>query len=404
MKVNILDKIDKKTAEAIRECIEIARLYNFKIYLVGGIVRDILLKKPLKDVDITVEGNVKSFIEVLECHFSLKFVKYNDNLPTANVVFTNGIEIDFASTRKEAYKHSGELPKIVQTGCSLKEDVLRRDFTVNAIAISLNSENLFEIIDFLGGVEDLKNKQLRVLHEKSFTDDPSRIIRGMKFSERLHFDFEEKTFNLIKNYIDNPLVNIPFERIKKEIKELFSLNKNSAFNNFIKMDLYKIFVPKIITGLKSETIRSALFDFNINDDDIWLLYFLPLFILCDVPKKLNFTASEYKIIKEIREFYSKETVFEDKYSLFEYFKNKEYLSVVFFGIFNDFNSAKTFLKIRNTKIEITGQDLKNLGITPGKIFSEIQKAVLKEKLNNGLKDKNAEIDFIKRTISPNIIL
>lgn len=404
MKVNILDKIDKKTAEAIRECIEIARLYNFKIYLVGGIVRDILLKKPLKDVDITVEGNAKSFTEAIASNFKLKAIKYNDNLPTAKVVFKNGVEIDFASTRKELYEHPGELPKIVQTGCPLKEDVLRRDFTVNAIAISLNNENLFEVIDFLGGVEDLKNKKLRILHEKSFTDDPSRIIRGMKFAERLHFDFEEKTFNLIKNYIDNPLVNIPFERIKKEIKELFSLNKNSAFNNFIKMDLYKIFVPKIITGLKAETIRSALFDFNINDDDIWLLYFLPLFILCDVPKKLNFTASEYKIIKEIREFYSKETVFEDKYSLFEYFKNKEYLSVVFFGIFNDFNSAKTFLKIRNTKIEITGQDLKNLGIAPGKIFSEIQKTVLKEKLNNGLKDKNAEIDFIKRTISPNIIL
>lgn len=398
MKVNILDKIDKKTADAICECINIARLYGFEIYLVGGIVRDILLKKPLKDVDITVAGNAKSFVEVLSCHFNLKSVKYNHNLPTVKVVFQNGIEIDFASTRQELYECSGELPKIVKTGCSLKEDVLRRDFTVNAIAISLNSGNLFEVVDFLGGVEDLKNKKLRVLHEKSFTDDPSRIIRGMKFAERLNFDFEEKTLNLIKDYTNNPLINIPLERVKNEVKELFSLNKNSAFNNFIKMNLYKIFVPEIVFGLKSETIRNALFDFNINENDIWLLYFLPLFILNDAPQKLNFTAVEHKIIKELREFYSKNMIFKDKFSLFEYFKNKEYLSVVFFGIFNDLKYAKDFLKIKNTKVEITGQDLKELGITPGKIFSEIQKSVLKEKLNNGLKDKYAEIGFVKRII------
>ena len=112
---------------------------------------------------------------------------------------------------------------MTETGCPLNDDVLRRDFTVNAIAISLNRNNLFEIVDYLGGQEDLSKKQLRILHKKSFYDDPSRIIRGLKFAVRLGFTLEEETKMLQEEYLENPLKNIPLERVKSEIKELFSL-------------------------------------------------------------------------------------------------------------------------------------------------------------------------------------
>lgn len=398
MKVNILKKIDKKTSEAISLCMQIADLYGFEIYLVGGIVRDILLHKPLKDVDITVAGDAKAFVKIIGAHARVKSVRYNETLPTAKIVFKNGVEIDFASTRQELYEISGELPKIVTTGCSLEKDVQRRDFTVNAVALSLNRENLFEIIDFLGGVGDLKSKKLKVLHKKSFTDDPSRMIRGLKFAQRLDFSLDSEALELQNKYLSHPLSDIPLERVKNEIKELFSLNKNSAFDDFLKFGLYKIFAGEVFQGLSSEKIRAALFEFAIKDEDIWLLYFLPLFIVKNPPEKINLSLRELKIIKDLQSFVKNPPVLQDDYAVFEYFNAKDYLTAVFFGIFNDIEKAKRFFKIKHTKVEITGFDLQALGVKQGKIYSEIQKAILKEKLNNDLKGKEKELNFVKEYI------
>lgn len=396
--VNLIKKLDKKTFEAITECVKVAELSGIKIYLVGGIVRDALLSKNINDVDITVEGNAKEFVEILECYASVKKVKYNENLPTAKVLFKNGVEIDFASTRAEVYEKFGDLPKIVKTGCPLKEDVVRRDFTVNAIAISLNSENLFEVIDYLDGVKDLERKKLRILHNKSFFDDPSRMIRGLKFAERLGFSLDEQTLNLQNEYLSNPLKNIPLERVKKELKDLFSLNTKAAYNDFIKQKLYKLVMSGEGEFVSSQKIKEQLFSFDVADEDLWLLYFLSLFSDGNPQEKLNLTARENKIISEMHEFLQNKPVFQDKFSIYSYFINKDYLSVVFYAMFVDEEVAKTFFKIRKTKINTTGYDLQNLGIKQGKIYSEIQKNVLKEKINNGLKDKNAEILFIKEKL------
>jgi len=396
--VNIIKKLDKKTFEAITECVKVAELSEIKIYLVGGIVRDALLSKNINDVDITVEGNAKEFVEILECYVSVKKVKYNENLPTAKVLFKNGVEIDFASTRAEVYEKFGDLPKIVKTGCPLREDVVRRDFTVNAIAISLNSENLFEVIDYLDGVKDLECKKLRILHNKSFFDDPSRMIRGLKFAERLGFSLDEKTLDLQNEYLSNPLKNIPLERVKKELKDLFSLNTKAAYDDFIKQKLYRLVMSGEGEFVSAQKIKEQLFSFDIADEDLWLLYFLALFSGGNPQEKLNLTARENKIISEMHEFLQNKPVFQDKYSIYSYFINKDYLSVVFYAMFVDEKVAKTFFKIRKTKINTTGYDLQNLGIKQGKIYSEIQKNVLKEKINNGLKDKNAEILFIKEKL------
>ena len=165
MQINILEKTNNQTKYVIEECIKTAELCGIKLYLVGGIVRDILLSKDLKDIDITVEGSVKDFAAALAQHSEIQSVKFSETLPTAKVVFSNGAEADIASTRQEIYKNFGDLPIVTQTGCNLKDDVKRRDFTVNAVAVSLNNENLFEIVDYLGGVEDLANKKLKILHK-----------------------------------------------------------------------------------------------------------------------------------------------------------------------------------------------------------------------------------------------
>lgn len=395
-KVNLREKINSEVFKAISECIKIAELSGIKIYLVGGIVRDILLSKRIHDVDITVEGNAKEFVEILCRHIPTKSIKYNEKLPTAKVLFKNGIEIDFASTRQEKYDNFGDLPKIVKIGCSLEEDIKRRDFTVNSLVISLNKENLFELIDFTNGLSDLKNKKLRILHDKSFLDDPSRMIRGLKFSQRLNFELEQKTQKLQTEYLKNPLKNIPLQRVGKEIIDLFSLNYAVCFDKFIEQKLYKILGIDFFLNIKGFALKSALFDFSIDEKDIWRLYFLPVFANAEIPTKMNLTARDKKIIENLHDFLTKRPILEDNFSIFEYFRTKDYLVAIFYGIFVNQKIAKKYFKIQNTKIETTGFDLKTAGFKEGKIFSEIQCAILKEKLNNGLKNKKEEFDFIQK--------
>lgn len=398
-KVNIRRKINPKIFEVISECIKISEISGIKIYLVGGIVRDILLSKPLHDVDITVEGSVKEFVEILDCYVKTKSIKYNATLPTAKVVFANGTDIDFASTREEIYDKYGDLPRVTQVGCNIEKDIKRRDFTINSLVISLNRENLFELIDFTNGLNDLKNKKLRVLHDKSFLDDPSRMIRGLKFAQRLNFELDEETKILQESYLKNPLKNIPLERVKNEIIDLFSLNFASCFDQFTKQKLYKIFDINYADKIVGYRIKSALTDFKVNKDDIWRLYFLPVFASGEIPDKINFSSREKKIIENLHDFSQNEPIFIDNYSIFEYFKNKDYLTAVFYGIYKNEEIAKKYFKIKNIKPEITGYDLKKEGFREGKIFSEIQKAILKEKINNNLSGKENEINFIRKNFT-----
>ncbi len=395
MKVNISEKLDKKTYSAISDCIEIADKFGVEIYLVGGIVRDILLENPIKDVDITVVGDARDFVKLLETHCSLEKVVYNQQLPNAKVVFKSCVEIDFASTREEVYEFDGALPKAVKIGCSLEKDILRRDFTINTLVVSLNKKNLFEVIDFLGGIDDLQKKQLKVLHQKSYYDDPSRIIRCLKFALRLGFSIEHNTFQLQQNYVDNPLVGIPLKRIKKEIKDLFSLKTKSALEKFIEYKLYRLLDLKEPKPFDYDKFDEVFF--SSKKEDKWLLKFLALFISQQIPEKLNLSTREMKILQEINEISQKSDDFEDLVAIYNYFKNKDILSLIFYGAVKNTTDVENYLKIKDIKIETTGFDLKELGILEGPIYKQIKEAVLREKiLNNGLKSKNSEIEFIKK--------
>ena len=111
---------------------------------------------------------------------------------------------------------------------------------------------------------------------------------------------------------------------------------------------------------------------------------------------MNLTVREKKIVENLHDFLNNKPILEDNFSIFEYFKNKDYLSAVFYGIFIDEKISKKYLKIKDTKIETTGFDLKAEGFSEGKFFSEIQNALLREKLNNGLKNKQEELKFIQK--------
>jgi tRNA nucleotidyltransferase (CCA-adding enzyme) len=160
------------------------------IYLVGGAVRDLLLGQERADIDLVVEGDAASLAGRLGAE-----VVSHERFGTAKVTL-DGHELDIASARSESYQHPGALPA-VRPNAELADDLKRRDFTINAMAIPLQDES--RLIDPHGGQADLAAGQLRVLHEGSFADDPTRAIRAARYAARFGFTVEQRTAELLTN-------------------------------------------------------------------------------------------------------------------------------------------------------------------------------------------------------------
>ena len=196
--VNLAGKIEKslpaEPVKLIKQAVAIAGSRNLQLYLVGGFVRDLLLWRTNFDIDLVVESDAIGLAKEFAAQIGGKLTVHT-MFNTAKVVFDNWT-IDFAMARTETYTKPGALP-VVKAG-TLKADLFRRDFTVNAMAICVSPENNGELIDLYGGMNDLENKSIRILHDKSFIDDATRIWRAIRYEQRLGFKIEPDTLKLLK--------------------------------------------------------------------------------------------------------------------------------------------------------------------------------------------------------------
>ena len=353
---------------------------NPKLYYVGGIVRDELLGLKSLDVDIVYEGNA-----IEDCASFGEVIRVNPDFGTIRVKI-QGREVDIASTRTERYDHKGHLPQVEKIGCSLKEDVLRRDFTVNSLYKSVSSG---EILDFAGGLEDLKNKKLRVLHDKSFVDDPTRIIRALKFSYRFGFELEDYTKKLRDEYLKNINYDMCYKRIKKELIETLGLNSDEVFKKFINEKIYKLVTPKDVK-LPSVAIEPLINKYAKNSENIWLIY---TGVLRDL-SRLELTRKEQKILDDFSELEDLE--FKNDFEIYKAFEDKEIESVILYAVLKDEKIAEHYLDdLREIKIQITGKDLENIGFEPSPKYKEIFDFVLIKKLENPKMTFSDEINCVK---------
>ncbi|HYP20728.1 MAG TPA: hypothetical protein VEY08_11695 [Chloroflexia bacterium] len=188
---------------------------GWSAYLVGGFVRDALLGIPQKDVDLTVVGDGVALAHLLASELGTK-VEVADRFGTATVDIGGGLDLDFVTARKESYLSPGALP-VVEAG-SLDEDLARRDFTINALAVPLEGAGFGRLTDRHGGTADIAAGLVRVLHPRSFEDDPTRIFRAVKYAERLGFKLERDTLELILQAVrDGALGTISTERAVREL-------------------------------------------------------------------------------------------------------------------------------------------------------------------------------------------
>ena len=350
-----------------------------KLYYIGGIVRDYLLNRESRDVDITYAGNAIEY-----CSKFGKIIRVNPDFGTVRV-FVDGRETDFASTRTENYPKKGHLPKVEKLGVSLKEDIMRRDFTINALAMSVSTG---EIIDYAGGVEDLKNKTLRILYDESFIDDPTRIIRGLKFAMRFGFELEPHTKELQYEYLNNINYDMSYKRVKKELEETFGSKdiNNSAYVKFIQDGIYKLVTPNAVNQVNVD-IAELVKKYNVKYQ--WLVFVGTLKDLSRLP----LTKTEQKILDDVPE----KTDFKSDFEIYKTFENLHTESILLYAILHDKNTACRYLDVlRHIKISISGDDIKTLGIKPSKKYNDCFDFVLKEKLKNPAITHEQELEFCRR--------
>jgi tRNA nucleotidyltransferase (CCA-adding enzyme) len=168
-------------------------------YVVGGIVRDLLIGEPNLDVDVVVEGDGIAFAEAIVVELGGR-LRSHRKFGTAVVVLPGGFRIDVASARSEYYSKPAALPT-VEPGASIRQDLGRRDFSINSMAIGLTGEDADRLVDFFGGVRDLEGKVVRVMHNLSFVEDPTRIYRAVRFEQRHGFSMDEQTERLARDAV-----------------------------------------------------------------------------------------------------------------------------------------------------------------------------------------------------------
>lgn len=391
----------------LRKFGQIADKAGVEIYMVGGAVRDLLLNKVNLDFDFVLSDAIK-FGTLLQKEVKGKYRFYGDT-KTLHVSI-GGLDFDFATARREYYKENSLVPVVERA--SLKEDLGRRDFTINAIAINIHKSRFGEVVDFYGGYSDLARKKVRVLNNMSFIEDPSRILRAIKYMIKLQFSLSEDTEYLLKKAVElNVLRSKRSQRIIEELMELFE--GEDALEAVKVMAKYGI--VQNIFGQKQVTQR---FLSRLANSKKLHEKYLPgeeykytlLFILLDEAKKeqaevvlnylsfrqsviRNFIKSKEIIARFIREFNNK-----SKDELFFMLNEAEDYALV--AALTKVHSRKRktieeFLTAgRNVKPQLTGKDLISMGFKEGPIFKRIFDELIRRKYLGELRSKEEEIRFV----------
>lgn len=271
--VHFADRLSRlKHLSPLFEAVEKISVNYRGVYLVGGFVRDLVIGEPNYDVDIAVEGNGIEFAEELAGELGGR-VRVHRKFHTAVVILdrTKPVRrIDVATTRTEFYDYPAALPTIEHS--SIRHDLYRRDFTINAMAVSLSAHDFGNLLDFFGGLKDIENKTIRVLHNLSFIEDPTRIFRAIRYENRYGFRMNRHTLGLARGCVEMNLVgDLSSARLRDELIWLFSETEvDHTIVRIGELELGPSIHPALAVDAQSaEVVRradAAARDFRMMDD------------------------------------------------------------------------------------------------------------------------------------------
>ncbi|MBC7474790.1 MAG: CBS domain-containing protein [Candidatus Sericytochromatia bacterium] len=400
---------------------QLADKMDYKAYLVGGGVRDLIIEnKTDVDLDIVIEGSAINFAKELSKIYHAE-VTIHEKYGTAKLHLANET-VDLATSRTEFYEYPAANPDVDFS--TIKQDLYRRDFTINALAIHLNSDTFGEILDFFNGYKDISNKRIRVLHNLSFIEDPNRIFRAVRLERKLGFTIGRMTSDLIIKAMETGKFDYFInDRIKTEIKKIFT-NKYDAVENIKRLSELKAlncFYPKIefkyIENKLKKLSRYINLFYKISDKKIeeWVLFMA--IILIEIPEdenfekmliQIRFTREEKRIVQMSRDlfFLIEKRNWEDMADSDIFYFWKRFPDEVLLYAVATLNEKivkksiyKYWTKLKKTKVSINGDYLKSIGIGNGKFIGDILESVLLAKLNGKVISLEDEYNFSRSLIN-----
>jgi len=276
------ERFPKWLIQSLQMVGHIAERFGWRAFIVGGFVRDLILGKRNFDIDITVEGDgiaiARELSELLGARLTI-----HERFLTATIHTPDGRHIDIATCRRERYNRPAVLPMVEPA--SAEEDLLRRDFSINAIAVHITEKRFGDVLDVCGGMSDLRSGIIRILHERSFIDDPTRAFRAVRFEQRFSFKIEPHTEYLMREAIEAGMISLLTpDRIKHEWMRICNEhNPTACIFRMAEFDMLHWISDAL--SLDAELKRAALEALPRAEElakaadvtyERWLLYFMPL--------------------------------------------------------------------------------------------------------------------------------
>lgn len=398
------------------------------VYVVGGFVRDLLLRQENFDVDIVVEGDGIAFAEEFARRHECR-VRAHKKFATAVLIFPDDFKVDVASARTEYYLEPGALPT-VETA-SIKLDLYRRDFTINSLAIALNKTHFGELLDYFGGQSDLREKAVRVLHNLSFVEDPTRMFRAIRFEQRLGFQMGGHTEHLLKSAVRMGFL----ERISgpRVFNELIIILREPdpipAMRRLDELDLLAFIHPQLSFGsvfnrMFAEAKRAIdWYELLYTGDRCqrWKVFFLCLFSALEgsevrqivkrlgmSPRDEEFFGAEreaaHQVMNDLEWRLQQRKPPEDSRT---YFMLKDLpVETLLYGMARTEHEETRRLishfitHLRQVRCLLRGRDLQSLGFVPGPVYREIFDELITARLDGKVVTREDEREFVKQRFSP----
>jgi tRNA nucleotidyltransferase (CCA-adding enzyme) len=414
----VLEMISKRLPESVQDVLkkasQIAEERSERVFLVGGIVRDLILDYENHDVDLVVIGEGIEFAH----EFSKLLGGYahpHEQFGTSVIVLPDGFRVDVVTARRESYAYPGALPEV--SSGSLRADLYRRDFTINALAIDLTPRFYGHIVDYFGGMRDIQNRNIRILHGLSFIDDPTRMLRAVRFSVRLNFRLSEGTRLMLESAVrKNMLKRVSGKRIQSEMVHLLEgprplssleqLHALGLLNNIHRKIRLDRFTMELLQNI-SRTVGWFKITFPEEKPRIFMLYYMALFekltynerrSLC---RRLITATRESKPLLQYKQqvkravhlFRKERTPLPSRVT--ELFDNFSIETILYTHAFAHSHKLKKAIAdyltdYRHQRLDISGRYLEKLGLEKGPVFGTILKEIRSAKLDGKLKTRKQQ--------------
>ncbi len=405
---------------------EVAHSLNLEAYVVGGFVRDLFLYRKNEDMDIVVEGDGIAFALKLAALEKAR-VHTHENFGTAVVIFPDGIKVDVASARLEYYKFPSALPTVEMS--SIKLDLFRRDFTMNTLAIRLSPRRFGTLIDFFAAQKDIKEKVVRVLHNLSFVEDPTRVFRAIRFEQRFGFSIGKLTANLIDNAVKMDFfARLSGRRVFNELRQILQEdNPVPAIMRLKDFKLLKVIHPLLQLDSERvallEAVRKVLswHDLLFLEELYlrWAVYFIALIrdfnsqYSQEVCKRLELAPRyqtifcEERFVAERRLYWLERHLPVENSVLCQKLRPFKTELVLFMMAATRHEQVKRaisqyFVQLRYVTPMIDGHDLKSLGLPPGPLFRQLLDQVCDARLNGKVHSREDELEFVKAHLNSGV--